>query len=78
MNKDEFVERVKGPYNQTWTIVVLAQKAIYTGKDEDWERYAKEADRFAKEGLDNPFQDQCATFVYKAVDALLKMNKGDQ
>ena len=75
MNKDGFVEKVQKPYKQVWTIVLLAQKAIYSGKQEDWDLYAKEADRYAKEGLDNPFQSRCATFVYDAVDDLKKMNK---
>lgn len=75
MNKDEFIEKVHKPYKQTWTIVLLAQKAIQTNRQEDWELYAKEADRFAKEGIDNPFQNQCAAFIYEAVDVMVKMNK---
>ncbi len=78
MNADEFRKKVHEPYKQTWTIVLLAQQAIYSGKQEDWERYAKEADRFAKEGIDNPFQDRCATFIYDAVDDLKKMNEGEK
>ena len=76
MNADEFREKVQAPYKQVWTIVVLAQKAIYTDKQEDWDLYAKEADRFAKEGIDNPFQNRCAAFVYDAVDDIKKMNQG--
>ena len=75
MNKEGFVERVQKPYKQVWTIVLLAQKAIYSGKQEDWDMYAKEADRYAKEGLDNPFQNRCAAFIYDAVDDLKKMNQ---
>lgn len=76
MDKQEFITKVQDPYKQTWTIVLLAQKAIYTGKQEDWDMYAKEADRFAKEGIHNPFQDLCATFVYNATDVIKKMNEG--
>lgn len=76
MNKEEFTNKVKEPYTQAWTIIKLAQTAIYTDKEEDWERYAKEADRFAKEGIDNPFQSRCAGFIYDAVDDLKKMNGG--
>ena len=76
MNRDEFLEKIHEPYKQTWTIVVLAQKAIYSGKQEDWDLYAKEADRFAKEGVNNPFQGRCAAFIYDAVDDIKKMNEG--
>lgn len=77
MNNNEFIDKVNKPYKQAWTIILLAQKAIYSGKDEDWDRYAKEADRFCKEGIHNPFQTECGAFVYKAVDGLLKMNRGN-
>lgn len=76
MNTEEFKEKVQAPYKQVWTIVLLAQQAIYSGNDEDWERYANEADRFAKEGINNPFQSRCAAFIYDAVDDMIKMNKG--
>ena len=75
MNAEEFREKVQQPYKQVWTIVLLAQTAIYSGAQEDWDRYASEADRFAKEGIDNPFQSRCAEFVYDAVDDIMKMNK---
>ena len=78
MTKDDFIERVQKPYKQVWTIVLLAQKAIKTQEDKDWELFAKEADRFEKEGLHIPFAELCSKFVYDAVDDLKEMNQGGE
>ena len=74
MNRTEFENEIRKPYQQLWKCIVLVQQACSDNSEEYWSMYGREVERLCKQYETNPFGYRCGRFMLDAAEDIKRMN----